>query len=457
MRSASSANLSARLAAGFFVALLTLGLFAVVALRQISTLRTLQVEVIDRNRLNSLQLLRIQNTLNSLALAARDMAGEEEAYPIPAFRPQVDRLLLDLDDALRRESELAPSARLPGQSAQLQQSESQLRESFLLTFRLAEEGETLAARRQLSGAVYQHRSALSALVSRLLVQNYEAEEHSTEQAAEIHSQAERTILGFVALMAATVIGVAIYTVLHNRRVLAELERVSREKGDLAREMIGMQESILRTVSRELHDDFGQILTAVNTTLARVRKRSGELLDGSLSEQIAEVQEATRQALERARDLSQTLHPAVLESHGLVGALERFLPGFERQSGIRVYVEGSDSLAGIPATSAIHVYRLIQEALNNVARHAQTTVAWLRSTVDGDSLVLEIEDHGAGWNHTGTMQISHMNDGTQGGAGLGIVAMRERAQILGGEFALETPAEGGTRVRVKIPCPGEGLQ
>lgn len=446
-----------RLAAGFFVALLTLGLFAVVALRQISTLRTLQVEVIDRNRLNSLQLLRIQNTLNSLALAARDMAEEAEAYPIPAFRPQVDRLLLDLDDALRREGEVAPSARLPGQSVQLQQSEAQLRESFLVAFRLAEEGNVSAARRQLSGPVYQHRSALSALVSRLLVQNYEAEEHSAEQAAEIHLQAERTILGFVALMAATVMGVAIYTVLHNRRVLAELERVLREKGDLAREMISMQESILRTVSRELHDDFGQILTAVNTTLARVRMRSGELLDDSLSEQIAEVQDATRQALERARDLSQTLHPAVLESHGLVGALKRFLPGFERQSGIRIYVEGRDSLARIPAASAIHVYRVIQEALNNVARHAQTAEAWLRSSVDGDCVVLEVEDHGAGWNRVGKTNPSHTKDGAQGGAGLGIVAMRERAQILGGAFSLETPAEGGTRVRVRIPYDVEGME
>lgn len=448
MRDRSASRQTLRLALGFLVALATLALFAAVALRQTATLQSLQREVIDRNRLDSLQLLRIQNTLNEIALTLRDMQEGSDGYPIPAFRPQADRLLLDLEDALRRESELAPAGRLPGQGEMLRTSHQQLRASFLVVFRLAEEGRVEEAKRHLAGPVYQQRSAMAALVSRLLVQNYEAEERTAEQSAAIHADAERTLLLFVSGMALIVLGVGGFTIWNNRRVLAELEQISSERGKLAQEMIGMQESILRTVSRELHDDFGQILTAVNATLARIRRRSGASLDASLAEQIDEVQEATRLALERARDLSQTLHPAVLESHGLVGGLERFLPGFERQSGVSVLLNGVAALERIPPEAAIHVYRVIQEALTNVARHANTQTAWVRADARDGMLSLEIEDHGVGWSH------SLEGKGTAPGrSGLGIVAMRERAQILGGSLALERPSDGGTRVRLQFPLPG----
>lgn len=450
MRDRSASRQSLRLALGFLVALATLALFAVVALRQTATLQSLQKEVIDRNRLDSLQLLRIQSTLNELALAARDMQEGSDGYPIPAFRPQVDRLLLDLADALRRESELAPQGRPAGQGEMLRASQQRLRESFLVAFRLAEEGRTDQASRHLAGQVYQQRTAMAALVARLLVQNYEAEERTAEQSAAIHADAERTLLLFVGGMGLLVLGVGGFTIWHNRRVLNELEQISAERGKLAREMIGMQENILRTVSRELHDDFGQILTAVNATLARIRRRSGATLDASLAEQIDEVQEATRLALERARDLSQTLHPAVLESHGLVGALERFLPGFERQSGVRIVLDGVAQLERVPAAAEIHVYRVIQEALTNIARHAETRVGWIRARAEGTMLSLEIEDHGLGWNQT----LEKKAPGVAAASGLGIVAMRERAQILNGVLTLEQPAEGGTRVRLRLPLREE---
>jgi signal transduction histidine kinase len=450
VRDRSASRQSLRLALGFLVALATLAVFAVVALRQTAALQSLQEEVIDRNRLDSLQLLRIQSTLNELALAARDMQEGGDGYPIPAFRPQVDRLLLDLADALRREGELAPLGRPAGQGQMLRASQQQLRESFVVAFRLAEEGRSKEASRQLAGPVYQQRTAMAALVARLLVQNYEAEERTAEQSAAIHADAERTLLLFVGGMALLVLCVGGFTIWHNRRVLNELEQISAERGKLAREMIGMQENILRTVSRELHDDFGQILTAVNATLARIRRRSGIALDASLAEQIDEVHEATRLALERARDLSQTLHPAVLESHGLVGALERFLPGFERQSGVRIALDGVEQFERVPAAAAIHVYRVIQEALTNIARHAETRVAWIRANVEGTVLSLEIEDHGLGWNQT----LERKAPGLAAASGLGIVAMRERAQILNGALTLEQPAEGGTRVRLQVPLREE---
>ena len=372
-----------RLTVAFVLALAMLGLFAFLALRQIGSLSEQQTSVNDRHRRSTLQLLRIQNTLNSLALTARDMVDGVDGYPIPAYRPQVDRLLLDLSDALRQERELSPVERPGAQQAMLEETVKMLREAFHEAIRLAETEHQDAARTLIRGEVYRQRSSLSAMVSRLLVQNNEAEERSIESTLATYQRAEHTLLLFVAVIAAGIILLASSALRYNLRVQRRLETLSAERGDLTQAMIGMQESILRSVSRELHDDFGQILTAVNSTLQRIARSPALVGSESLQEQIEETREAAREALERVRDLSQTLHPALLESHGLQGALDRYLPGFERQSGVRVHTEELELLELVPDRDAIHVYRIVQEALSNVARHSHAVKAWLRvSLSDG---------------------------------------------------------------------------
>ncbi|MDZ7637895.1 MAG: ATP-binding protein [Bryobacterales bacterium] len=97
-----------------------------------------------------------------------------------------------------------------------------------------------------------------------------------------------------------------------------------------------------------------------------------------------------------------------------------------------------------------MYRVVQEALSNVTRHAQTGEAWIRALPERNALAVEVEDHGSGVVLTQKRKASGAVSGAPAKAGLGILAMKERAQILGGEFSLETPAEGGTRVRIRIP-------
>jgi signal transduction histidine kinase len=476
---------TARLTAAFVLALLTLGLFAVLSLRQIASLRDQQVSLGDRTRRSTLQLLRIQSTLNSLAITARDMADGAGAYEMPAYRPQADRLLLSLQDALRQEREVSPAQRLVGQQEMLLGSAAELEASFSVVFQLAEQAKLAEARSHIRTQVYRQQTALSALVSRLLVENNEAEDRRVDDTMSIYRRAEQSLLLFVAVLAVVVGALAYAALRYNLRTQRELERLSAERGDLARAMIGMQESILSSVSRELHDDFGQILTAVNTTLHRVGRSPLLTENHSLREQIEETREATREALERVRDLSQTLHPALLKTHGLSGATERYLATFQRQSGIGAHSENLELLHLVPRQQAIHVYRIIQEALSNVARHSKASSVWLRASIDDDALTLEIEDDGVGLPLRGaaptpaelqsskalavkpgnpgdagqgvrpttaaqlaTRVQSGMDDERQPASaprqsdgGLGVIAMRERAAILGAGFAMRNGSRG----------------
>lgn len=444
-----------RLTVVFLLALAMLGGFALFALWQIGNLRDQQLSVNDRNRRSTLQLLRIQNTLNSLALSSRDMQDSQDGYPIPAYRPQVDRLLLDLADALRQEQELSPIERLPAQQQLLQQQADALREAFHIAIRLAEEGNQASARRQLQQGVDPHRATLSSLVSRLLVQNNEAEERSIERTLDAYRRAEQNLFLFVGLMSIVIVVSALAALRYNLRAQRQLEALSAERGGLTKAMIGMQETILRSISRELHDDFGQMLTAVNATLQRLSRSPQLVASGPLRDQIEETRSATREALERVRDLSQMLHPALIETHGLPGAVERSLASFERQSGIRVHTGDISLLELVPDEHAIHVYRIIQEALSNVSRHSGAVQVWLRAHLKEGSLLLELEDDGVGirpklQGRDGVVWESrNLAGGESASGGLGVIAMRERTALLGGEFCLQNTS-AGAMVRLRIP-------
>ena len=141
-----------------------------------------------------------------------------------------------------------------------------------------------------------------------------------------------------------------------------------------------------------------------------------------------------------RGLSQTLHPSILEELGLESTIEWYLSTVERQLGIQVAYAHASTAARIDDTTGIHVYRVLQEAVSNVARHSGTDRAWVRLRCDVGMLKLEVEDHGKG-----------LDLGTSP-RGLGLVAMRERAELLGGALEFDRPREGGTLVRLTVPLP-----
>ena len=151
---------------------------------QISGLRELQNNLVDRNRKDSLQLLRIQNDLNSLALAMRDMLDNNEPYPLTAWTAQFQRIRADLDDALRQEEQVAVADRTPEQRQYLSNSMAQFWDAVDRTFALAANGKQDEARTQIRLSLQARQAALSTAVARLLVQNNESEEQAARASAK---------------------------------------------------------------------------------------------------------------------------------------------------------------------------------------------------------------------------------------------------------------------------------
>src|SRR5206468_3710564 len=157
--------------------------------------------------------------------------------------------------------------------------------------------------------------------------------------------------------------------------------------ELAQQLIAMQESTFRSTSRDLHDDFGQILTAVGTML----QRAGRRLDhsDSLRTDLREVQEIVQATLDKVRTLSHALHPVILDEIGFEGALDQYLPGFQKQTGIEVHCEKTGEAREVDGAVAVHIYRVLQEALNNIAKHSQSKQASVRLRYLPDAVVLEV--------------------------------------------------------------------
>ena len=388
----------------------------------ISGLRELQNNLVDRNRKDSLQLLRIQNDLNTLALAMRDMLDNNEPYPLTAWTAQFQRIRSDLDDALRKEEQVAVADRTPEQRQYLRNSMAQFWEALDRTLALAANGKQDEARSQIQLSLQARQAALSTAVARLLVQNNESEEQAALRIAQIYDRVQRQVYLFLTLTLIAILLTGLYSIRSNRRLFAQLAALLAQRSELAQQLISTQESTLRHISRELHDEFGQILTAMGAMLSRA---GNQVPEGSrLRADLREVTEIAQGTLDKVRSLSQALHPVMLEEAGLESTLDWYLPVVERQAGIHLSYEKSGTVFPVDGDAAIHVYRVVQEALNNVTRHSGAKEAWVRLRFLPAMLELQVEDHGSGFTETAKKQ------------GIGLVAMRERAELLGGslEFA-----------------------
>jgi signal transduction histidine kinase len=259
---------------------------------------------------------------------------------------------------------------------------------------------------------------------------------------------QRQVYIFLIATLFAILFTSLYLIRSNRQLFAQLAALSEQRSELAQKLISTQESTLRHISRELHDEFGQILTAVGAMLTRAGKQAPE--GSSLRADLREVCEIAQTTLDKVRSLSQALHPVMLEETGLESTLDWYLPVLERQAGIRVFYEKSGEPFPVSGDAAIHVYRVVQEALNNLTRHSGMSEAWVRLRFLPQALEVEVEDHGKGF------------DAKSAGQGIGLVAMRERAQLLGGMVEFTKPALGkgdgqledevprGTLVRLTVP-------
>jgi signal transduction histidine kinase len=420
---------------GLAVTLIAVVVYSIYVTRQISSLRRLQTEMVDRNRQDSLQLLRIQDDLNSLGWAMRDMVDNVEPYPLTAWSAQFQRIRRDLDDALAREQHLAGENRDAEQRRYLEASVQQFWDASDRIFVLAGNGRAAEAREQIRSSLQARQAALSAAVARLLVQNNQAEQQAALRVAEVYDGVERQVYVLLTATLLMIVLTSTYLVISSRRIFSQLAALSEQRSELAQKLIATQESTLKHLSRELHDEFGQVLTAIGCMVTRVGKKIPK--DPELDADLRELSETAQSALESVRSLSQALHPVILDEAGLESAVDWYLPTVERQTGIRIRYEKSGEPFPVASQAGIHVYRVLQESLNNVVRHSGAREAYVRLRFSKDQLGLEVEDDGRGLN-------------TPIKKGVGIVAMKERAELLGGTIEVSSVGTRGTRVRLVVP-------
>jgi signal transduction histidine kinase len=421
---------------GLILTLAAVVAYSIYINRQIAGLRVLQSDLVDRNRKDSLQLLRIQNNLNQLGLAMRDMLDDDRVYPLMAWATQFARIRGDLADALARQGELAVASRTPADRDRLTDSLTQFWDAVDRTFALAADGREEAARAQVSVSLQARQAALSTAVARLLIENNEAEEQAALRVQGIYNQVQRQVYWFLTATLVAIAATGLYLIRANRRLFAELASLSDGRRELAQQLIATRESTLRHLSRELHDEVGQILTAIGSMLGRAEKRTP--VESPLRAELREISELAQGTLNNVRSLSQSLHPSILEELGLESTVDWYLGTVEKQLGLVVSYERAGVPVPVDGTIGIHVYRVLQEALSNVSRHSGTDRVWVRLRYLAGRLELDVEDHGSG---LGTRTARR---------GLGLVAMRERAELVGGTIEFARPDEGGTLVRLRVP-------
>ena len=403
---------------------------------QLAGLRRLQSDLVDRDRKDSLQLLRVQNDLNSVALAMRDMLDTHGPYPLTAWSAQFDRIRGDLDAALKLEEQLSGANRTEDQRKYLSQSVAQFWDAVARMFALAADGKDAEAREQIRVTLQARQESLSTAVSRLLVQNNEGEKQAADRIAKIYDGVQRQLYLFLTATLVTIVLTSLYLIHSNRIIFARLATLSEQRSELAQKLISTQESTLRSISRELHDEFGQVLTAIGSLLGRA---GNQMPEGSkVRADVQEVREVAQTTLDKIRSLSQALHPVLLEEAGLLATLDWYIPTVERQTGLQLHYRKTGEAFPLESAASVHLYRVLQEALNNVSRHSGAKEASVRLKFGVETMELEVEDHGKGI-------VAGRN-----GRGLGLIAMRERAELLGGTLVLEPATGGGTSVRLRVP-------
>ena len=443
MRKSSSTQSSPTtgLLLGLVLTLAAVLVYSLYTRSQLAGLRALQSDMVDRNRRDSLQLLRVQNDFNSLGLAMRDMLDSREPYPLTAWTAQFQRTREDLNAALKLEEQFSPAARTADQRQFLSQSLSQFWDAVDRMFELAGSGKEKEARDQIQLTLQARQAALSTAVSRLLVQNNEGEEQAADKIAKIYDGVQRQLYLLLGATLVAIVLTSLYLIFSNRKIFARLELLSAQRSELAQKLIHTQESTLRHISRELHDEFGQVLTAIGVLLGRAGKQIPAA--SPLHQELAEVREIAQSTLNNIRSLSQALHPVLLEEAGLESTLDWYIPTVERQLGLSLHYQKSGTPFAIESGAGVQVYRILQEALSNISRHAGVQEAWISLIYKPDALVLEVEDHGKG--------ISAQKDEH----GIGLVAMRERAELISGN--IEYLQSDGRGVLVRMTAPREKLE
>jgi two-component system, NarL family, sensor histidine kinase UhpB len=213
-----------------------------------------------------------------------------------------------------------------------------------------------------------------------------------------------------------------------------LERIDAERQRSGRLVLRAQEEERKRVARDLHDEVNQALTAILLRLEALRRDA----PGELQGEVSELKRLANQAMEELLQLARQLRPTALDDHGLVPAIDTQLRRFAEQTGIDARLETRGDPGRLGDDQQIVLYRVVQEALSNVAQHSAASRVWVRLDEEEGAVKLRVADNGKGFKPADPR------------TSLGVDGMAERARLVGGEFDVDSAPHCGTTVTLTVP-------
>ncbi len=222
-------------------------------------------------------------------------------------------------------------------------------------------------------------------------------------------------------------------------ILASRERLAQ----LSRQLIASQENERRHIARELHDEIGQVLTAVFYNLNILKSRADSQARADLEESLA----AVDRAIQQVRAMSLDLRPSMLDDLGLASTVRWYADRLGQRTGLKIHVTAPPAGVDLPAEVKIACFRVAQEAMTNIVKHARATHAWIELQQSEELIQLILRDDGVGFDLNAARRRAVR------GESVGLLGMQERVELIGGRFAVESTPGMGTTVRIQFELPG----
>lgn len=229
--------------------------------------------------------------------------------------------------------------------------------------------------------------------------------------------------------------------LNRKQAESELLQAHQRLRALSQQLLHVQEQERRNLARDLHDEVGQALTAVMMNLQTMERQAP--LEG-LAPTLAETKVIIDKMMQRVRDLSLDLRPSLLDDVGLVAAVRWYVERQVGRAGLAVELVADESLSKLPPDVTTACFRVIQEAVTNVLRHAKATRLGITVQERAGEVHLSVQDNGIGFKVAQALERAAM------GNSLGLIGMQERVSFIGGELSIDSAPGGGTTIIARMP-------
>jgi signal transduction histidine kinase len=392
-------------------------------------------------------LASIRTQVLTATVAFRDALLDPNQNNIENYRKQLEQTYSGVDQLLHA-YEPVTEANAEGEEFSRLREEIDAFRTTMLDVLGGDRSQWLAeARNLLRQRVTPRRDIVIAVSERVQALNRAVYVEQQSEIANIYRSVQRVLWQVLGLALAIGVGVAVLAVLYAGRLEQRLRRqmtrdfeLAHDLQNLSAKLVTVQEQERRHIARELHDEIGQALTAIKVELAYAQ-RSIEGVTGPTTI-LQSARTITDSALHQVRDLSSLLHPAALDEFGLVSAVEAYLKTFGKRHGLLTELIHERMDGRLAPDIEAAVYRIVQEALTNVAKHAKATECRVYLVRLPEALRVSVEDNGVGFNAAALRSSDRR--------GLGLIGIRERASHLQGAAVIDSTPGRGTRVTVELP-------